>query len=374
MAEPRMGAYHPAAPVPGASLASPASPPRTPRISVVMPVHNEERHVRKAVDSILEQTFGDFECIVVDDGSTDATADILAALDDPRIRILRNAQCRGIQRALRQGMEAARGEYIARQDGDDLSAPGRFAAQVRHLEEHPDCVLVGTGCYLDVRDGSRPLGLRLHRLPIAAAAHGIAVRLIFGFNDVVHTSVMFRRRAIDAAGGYSARPEHLGCEDYELWRRLVERGARLDNLRSPLVVHRINPDRRRAAARIATRRPSQNVDGIAVGQLESLLGYPMPPQLMRILRDVYGIRRTLRPATADLMVLRRVLGDIERIARARFPGARRAIARTFFGLRLRLHLVQRLPAPILRLIRVQILGLRFVRSLLSRVCFRPRLR
>ena len=347
-----------------------------PRISVVMPVHNEERSVREAVRSILEQSFGDFECIIVDDGSTDATASILASLNDPRLRVLRNAHCQGIQRALRRGMEAARGEFIARQDGDDISAPGRFAAQVRWLEAHPDCVLIGTGGWIDLRDGSRHLGLRLHRIfPVLAEPHAIAVRLIFGFNDVVHTSVMFRRCAIAAAGGYSDRPEHLGCEDYELWRRLVAQGLRLDNLRRPLVVHRIAPNRR-AAARIATRRPEQNVVGIAADHLRSLLGYlpgaAASADLLRILSDAYGLRRTQPASRADPALLRRVLGDVERSVAGRWPGSARAIARTFFLLRLRLHLVRRLPAPMLRLMRISVLAAYFARSLLSRVCFRPR--
>src|SRR3979490_879766 len=109
-----------------------------------MPVRNGAAHLQSAVDSILAQTFTDFEFLIIDDGSTDATAEILRSLRDPRVRVVTHPQNRGLVPTLNEGLQLARGEFVARQDHDDLSYPDRLAKQVAHLRAHPDCVLLGT--------------------------------------------------------------------------------------------------------------------------------------------------------------------------------------------------------------------------------------
>ena len=111
-----------------------------------MTVFNEERYLAPALDSVLNQTFGDFECIIYDDGSTDRTPEILAeyASRDSRIEVLTNTSNEGVTRNLNKGLKRVRGEYIARMDGDDVSMPERFGQQVSFLDSHPDYVITGT--------------------------------------------------------------------------------------------------------------------------------------------------------------------------------------------------------------------------------------
>src|SRR5512135_1833139 len=116
-----------------------------PLISVCMPVYNAERYIARAVESILGQTFGDFEFLILDDGSTDGSLEILRryANHDPRIRLTSRPN-KGLPPSLNELVDQARGEFIARMDADDVALPERFARQVEYLRAHPDCVLVGS--------------------------------------------------------------------------------------------------------------------------------------------------------------------------------------------------------------------------------------
>lgn len=116
---------------------------RTPALSVILPVYNQERYLGASIQSVLTQTFRDFELLVIDDGSTDATPKILEAIDDPRLRIIRNDHSGFIQ-ALRTGVEHAGAPWLARMDSDDISAPHRFETQMAFLGAHPECVFVGS--------------------------------------------------------------------------------------------------------------------------------------------------------------------------------------------------------------------------------------
>ena len=119
--------------------------PDAPTVSVVMTVYNTERYVGEAVGSVLGQTFGDFEFVIVDDGSTDRSTTILKdfAARDPRIRLVSRPNT-GIVAAANEGIGLARGRYLARMDSDDVCLPRRFETQVNYLEQHPECVLVGS--------------------------------------------------------------------------------------------------------------------------------------------------------------------------------------------------------------------------------------
>ena len=125
-----------------------------PKVSVVMSVYNGERHLREAVDSILNQTFGDLEFIIVDDGSRDRTWEILQSYDDSRIVLLRNEQNIGLTKSLNRGLAATRGEYVARMDADDVSLPQRLERQVGFLDQHPEIGLVGCA-FLQINEGGQ---------------------------------------------------------------------------------------------------------------------------------------------------------------------------------------------------------------------------
>lgn len=200
-----------------------------PRISVLMPVYNGERYVRKAIDSILSQSFRDFEFIIIDDGSTDRTSQILAAaaMRDLRVRIISHEN-RGISPSLNAGLAVARGELIARMDADDVSLPDRFALQVAYLDAHRDCALVG-GQIMFTDPADWPLTTMQHPLD----HDGVVATMMAGSESLSHPTVMFRRDIALEIGGYSLRFEH--AEDIDFFLRMGERG-KLANL-PDLVLH-----------------------------------------------------------------------------------------------------------------------------------------
>ena len=143
-----------------------------PRVSVVMGAYNGERFLRPAIESILNQTFRDFELIVIDDCSTDATPRILREFKDDRMRVVRNERNLGIAKTLNKGIAIARGEYVALQDHDDLSQPDRFSKQVAFLETHPRVGMVGSRVNLIDESGvalSCGPALREYRHQVAVA-------------------------------------------------------------------------------------------------------------------------------------------------------------------------------------------------------------
>jgi hypothetical protein len=201
-----------------------------PQISVVLPVYNAERHLAEAIESILRQTHSDFELLIINDGSSDRSLDIIKryARRDPRVRVTDRGN-RGLIATLNEGIAEARGEYVARMDADDVAAPDRLAKQAKWLMADPACVVVGTSFIL-IDESGRPhttwhcfvndLTIR-HALP----AEGC----------IPHPTAMIRRSALTQAGGY--RADYVAAEDYDLWRRLARVG-RLQNLAEPLLLKR----------------------------------------------------------------------------------------------------------------------------------------
>lgn len=199
----------------------------SPKVSVVLPVYNGMPWMPVAAQSILRQTFSDFELLVVDDGSTDgsgAAADTIAA-NDRRVRVLRHpgGSNKGLVPSLNLGIAEARGRLIARIDADDLAYPERLEKQVECLDAEPDVVLVGA--WTDV---AKPEGTTLWRTP--ANPHLARWTLLFE-NCFVHSNVMFRMQAAIDVGGYAA--DAYTAEDYDLWCRLVKVGA-AKNIAMPL--------------------------------------------------------------------------------------------------------------------------------------------
>jgi len=187
----------------------------TPRISIIMPVWNGEKFLAAAVDSLLAQTFADFELLVVDDGSTDRTPEILRAYADPRLRVLRLDHA-GIVVALNHGLSQARAEWIARLDADDLSLPHRLERQWQAVNRNPATVLCHTAVTF-FGDGSVPAGTA--RLPRTRSF--TALRLCYQ-SPIVHSTVLFKKSVALAVGGYL--PEERHAEDFSLWGRLLEQG------------------------------------------------------------------------------------------------------------------------------------------------------
>jgi glycosyltransferase involved in cell wall biosynthesis len=207
-----------------------------PAVTVIMTVHNGLPWVEDAVGSVLGQDFGDFELIVVDDGSTDGTADALAGRGDARLRLVRRPH-EGRVAAINHALRLARGRYIANLDADDVALPGRLAIPVRFLDEHPDVAVVGAAVrpFVGAAAGRRP-----RRLPRS----DWAIRWSFLFrNPIFHSAATFRASAATAVGGY---PAAIGDDDARLWLRLGRR-YRLANLDVPLAAKRLHPGQHFAA-------------------------------------------------------------------------------------------------------------------------------
>lgn len=199
-----------------------------PAVTVLLPVFNGWPHLPEAVASILDQTFVDFELLIVDDGSTDETPAYLDSLRDPRVRIIRQANA-GLVASLNRGLREAKGSLIARMDADDVCAPDRLAAQCALLETRP--AVVAVGCCYDVIDASGAVRAAVH---LAAAADYLH-RQLYLRNVFAHAAMMLRRSAVIELGGY----RDVGpVEDYDLWCRLAARHP-LANVPEPLLRYRV---------------------------------------------------------------------------------------------------------------------------------------
>lgn len=178
-------------------------------ISVVMPVYNCEEFVGEAIESILQQSFTNFECIIVDDASTDGTPEILAryARIDQRVIILTNEENKRIAASLNMGIQAARAPYIARMDGDDWAYPDRLEKQLRFMQSHPEVTVCG---------GAVQFYETAQDVFLIQSYDAIKAFLLFD-SPIPHPTVMMKKETVLSAGGYS-----LECpaEDYDLWARL----------------------------------------------------------------------------------------------------------------------------------------------------------
>jgi len=186
------------------------------------------------MESVLRQSFESFELVVIDDGSTDGTGEVLKAYRDPRVRVMRNASRRGVVHTLNVGIGLARGEYVARMDGDDVSHPDRFAAEVRFLDSEKDVALVGSWANVIDEEGHVVSVMR-----VPTSSHEI-YEVLLRKNVFVHPSVMFRKRVVLEVGGYQAIRANAGmAQDYHLWLRLADRYP-LANLAEVLLDYRVH--------------------------------------------------------------------------------------------------------------------------------------
>lgn len=184
----------------------------SPSVSVVMPLYEGVHYLREAIQSILNQTYSDFEFIIVDDGSTDGGPEIVSSYHDARIRLIRQEHG-GISVALNRGISESRSPYIARMDSDDISHPERLRLQFRYLEEHPDVALVGTWY---ARFGVDEPDVICH--PVS----DFQIKFVlYGFTTFGHGSVMIRKSVLAQSEGY----RFPFAEDYDLWLRVSERAA-----------------------------------------------------------------------------------------------------------------------------------------------------
>jgi glycosyltransferase involved in cell wall biosynthesis len=190
----------------------------TPTISVIMAVHNAQDYLQAAAQSILDQTFADFEFIIIDDGSTDRSPQILRELagSDPRIRV-ETRRNKGLTRSLNEAISLARGDFLARMDADDIAMPNRFAVQLEYLRLHPDVVLMGAGYQL-IDGASRMLTTIIP--PVDDQT--LQEHALSGRTPICHPLAMMRREEVLHVGGYDE--SLLVAQDLDLWLKLGEVG------------------------------------------------------------------------------------------------------------------------------------------------------
>jgi len=266
---------------------------KPPVISVIFSVYNGALYLREAIISILNQTYRDFEFIIVDDGSTDITSQILDEFTDDRIIRLNNSANLGLVTSLNRALAVAKGEIIARMDADDISLPDRFQKQLAYLEKHPEIGVLGTAM-VQVDEQGRHISTLIpplkHELILWQTLFGCAI---------FHATVMMRRQELLKAGGYDANFIH--SEDLELWSRLFSK-TKFANLTDVLYIRRLH---RRSI--ISTQSINQRRDGVIIRQklFQSILGYPVSAEIVEWLLN-YNHSLTLEQKT----FVRKLLQDL----------------------------------------------------------------
>jgi glycosyltransferase involved in cell wall biosynthesis len=203
------------------------------KITVLMPAFNAGKYIAEAIRSVLEQTFTDFELLIINDGSTDNTVAEINKFNDGRIRLI-EAGHEGIAPALNRGLLEARGYYIARFDADDICYPDRLRVQYDFMEDHPDYILTGTEAeYIDMN------GEYVFTLKYKAYSNDEIHHLDEAICPFSHVTVMYKRNEVIQAGGYDIYAYTF--EDHLLWLKLIRMG-KVCNLPKPYVQVRFNPE------------------------------------------------------------------------------------------------------------------------------------
>jgi len=202
-----------------------------PLVSVVMPVYNGERFLRDAIESILHQSFTDFEFIIIDDGSNDTSVAIIKEYPDSRIRLIQNPVNLGITQTLNTGIHQAVGKYICRMDADDVALPKRLQIQTAHLETHPKIAVLGSNTTVIDEIGQKANDEYYPQTDREIKSS------IFTHNPFAHSSVMIRHSVLDELGVYDSG--YLHNEDYDLWLRVATK-HQLENLPHILLHRRVH--------------------------------------------------------------------------------------------------------------------------------------
>ncbi len=208
--------------------------PAPPRLTVLMPVYNVESYIAESVRSILSQTYAAFALLVIDDGSTDRTPEILASFRDPRLRVVRNEQNLGLTRSLNRGLSMIDSEYVSRHDGDDVAMPSLLEREVAFLDSHPEVAVVGVQARAMDRRGRTMHHVALWHRGLRRPTGGVAMAWYRMFDTpFVHPGTMFRRALV------SEYPTDAPmAEDAALWAR-VGRTHALANLPQTLIAYRV---------------------------------------------------------------------------------------------------------------------------------------
>jgi glycosyltransferase involved in cell wall biosynthesis len=202
-----------------------------PQVTVLMPAYNAGKYIAEAIASVLDQTFANFELLIVNDGSTDNTAAIIESYNDPRI-VLISQDNKGIAAALNTGLKHARAPYIARFDADDICHPQRLEKQLNFLNDNPNYILVGSDADYILENGDP-----LFYFDCIAHTHQQIINKLYFYCPFLHPTVMYRKDCICKAGGYPTDAHNF--EDYLLWTSIANLGM-LHNIPEALIKYRLN--------------------------------------------------------------------------------------------------------------------------------------
>jgi len=243
-----------------------------PKVTVLMSAYNAERYVAEAVDSVLAQTFPDFEFLIFEDASTDGTREILRRYADPRIRLVENETNLGLTRNLERGMLMARGESVARMDADDISMPERLARQFEYLGVHPEISVLGSAVTF-FGEGREPF------VGYQPLKHDeIKCTLLYGFT-MLHPTVMIRKTEFERYD-LNYDPAFPVSQDHDLWVRAI-RKVRFANLKDPLLRLRMHAEKIGSLRNRHQRQYSDLIRGRQVAEL----GVSATPEEVRVLGE-----------------------------------------------------------------------------------------
>lgn len=202
-----------------------------PRVSVILPVYNEdEKNLREAISSLLNQTFKDFELIIINDGSNNNSEQVIQSYNDERIIYLKNEENMGIVPSLNRGLDISRGEYIVRMDSDDISREIRLEVQVKYMDEHPEIIAAGSFA------NRIPQPLRYEG---PTTAHNTRTFTRYITNCIMHPTMIIRNKILKENNiKYDA--SYIHTEDYDLCNRLLKHGE-IVNIPETLLLHRTHP-------------------------------------------------------------------------------------------------------------------------------------
>ena len=272
-------------------------------ISVIMPVHNGEKYLAEAIKSILAQTLKDFEFIIIDDCSTDHTAEIIKSFKDPRIIVIKNDHQSGVATSLNKGINAAKGKYVARMDADDISLSKRFETQVAYMEKHPTVGVCGT--WVKTFNTNDTKKRQLWKKPVT---DGEIKMLMFFTSSLIHPTVMFRRETLNT---YNLRYDetYQSAQDYELWSQAID-CVEFANIPKVLLLYRIHANSITGTKSAAQQRNADTVReylskkiGFAKKPLDnSLVAYE---QWLLEIRDKSGL-----PKYTDKKMIRTTIGKL----------------------------------------------------------------
>jgi len=190
-------------------------PKKSPLVTVLLPVYNGEQYLREAIESIINQTYQDYEFLIINDGSTDNSLNCIKSYQDERIRVINNDNNIGLVKTLNKGLNLAKGRYIARFDQDDISLPNRLKKQVEYLENHENISAVCSWMYTINSDGRKIRDFR-ERIKNYGDFLGI---ILLGRNPLYHPAVMFNKDVVLKMNGYDTN--YTRAEDFDLWRRMA---------------------------------------------------------------------------------------------------------------------------------------------------------